>query len=169
LDEIVQTLNSVVAYDWRQFFIERVYNISKNAPMGGITNGGWKLVYNDTPNMAMQVDERSHEFVNELYSIGAIVGADGNIRDVNLEMAAGKAGLSPGMTIKSVNGADFSLEGFRNAIIATREGSGGLTLQVLSGEETREYKLDYKGGERFPHLVRDTSKPDYLMDIPKAR
>src|SRR5262249_36281756 len=29
LDDIVQTLNSVVANDWRQFFIERVYSINK--------------------------------------------------------------------------------------------------------------------------------------------
>jgi predicted metalloprotease with PDZ domain len=169
LDEIVQTLNSVVPYDWRQFFIDRVYNVNKNAPLGGITNGGWKLVFNDTPNMAMQVDERSHSFVNEMYSIGGMVGSEGEVRDVNPEMAAGKVGLAPGMTIKRVNGSDFSLEGFRNAIIATREGPGGITLEAANGQETREYKLDYKGGERFPHLVRDGSKPDYLMDIAKPR
>ena len=169
LDEIVQALNSVVPNDWRQFFVDRVYSINKNAPMGGITNGGWKLVFNDTPNMAIQVDERSHSFVNEMYSIGAMVNSEGEIRDVNPQLAAGKAGLAPGMTIKHVNGSDFNLEGLRNAIISTREGSAGLTLEVANGQETREYKLDYKGGERFPHLVRDGSKPDYLMDIAKPR
>jgi hypothetical protein len=29
--------------------------------------------------------------------------------------------------------------------------------------------LDYHGGERYPHLVRDESKPDLLSDILKAK
>ena len=32
---------------------------------------------------------------------------------------------------------------------------------------TRPIKLDYHGGEKFPHLVRDESKPDLLSDIIK--
>jgi len=169
LNDIVQTLNSVVAYDWRQFFIERVYNVAKQAPIGGITNGGWKLILNDTPNLAMQVDERSHSFVNELYSIGLIVNSEGGIRDVNRELSAGKAGLSPGMTIRKVNGNEFSLEVFRNAIAATCENANGLTLDVSNGASAETVKIDYRGGLQFPHLVRDGSKPDYLMDIAKAR
>ncbi|HYJ90432.1 MAG TPA: hypothetical protein VEV84_03925, partial [Pyrinomonadaceae bacterium] len=169
LNEIVQTLNSVLPYDWRQFFIDRVYNIAKQAPIGGFTNGGWKLIFNETPNMAMQVDERSHSFVNEMYSIGALVAADGSIRDVNPEMAAGKAGLAPGTDIKKVNGNDFSLDAFRSAIAATRDNPNGFTLEVANGDLTQTYKIDYRGGEQFPHLVRDGSKPDYLMNIAKPR
>ena len=29
--------------------------------------------------------------------------------------------------------------------------------------------LDYHGGEKFPHLVRDETKPDLLTDIIKPR
>ncbi|HEY2866121.1 MAG TPA: hypothetical protein VGJ02_03450 [Pyrinomonadaceae bacterium] len=169
LNDIVQTLNSVVPYDWRKFFIERVYNVAKQAPIGGITNGGWKLIFNDTPNMAMQVDERSHSFVNELYSVGLMVGGEGDIRDVNPELAAGKAGLSPGMMIRKINGNEFSLEVFRNAIGATRDNPNGLTLDVSNGQTAETVKLDYRGGEQFPHLVRDGAKPDYLMEIAKPR
>ena len=169
LDDIVQTLNSVVPYDWRQFFIERVYNVNKTAPIGGIENGGWKLIYNDIPNMAVQVDERSHTFLNEMYSIGAILGADGSVRDVNPDLPAYKAGLAPGMVVRKINGNDFSLEGFRNAVAATRGSSDGLTLEVANGVETSTIKISYNGGERWPHLVRDSSKPDYLMDIAKPR
>lgn len=169
LNEIVRTLNSVVPHDWQQFFIDRVYKINNHAPIGGITNGGWQLVFNDTSNMAVQVDERSHTFINEMYSIGAIVNAEGGIRDVHPDLSAAKAGLAPGMTIKKVNGADFSLEILRNAISATKDSTAGITLEAENGSETQVYKIDYKGGERFPHLVRDTSKPDYLMDIAKPR
>jgi hypothetical protein len=30
------------------------------------------------------------------------------------------------------------------------------------------YKLDYHGGERYPRLVRDESKPGLLSDVLKA-
>ena len=169
LDEIVRTLNSVVPYDWKQFFIDRVYKVAPTAPIGGITNGGWKLIYNDTPNLQMQVDERSRTFINEMYSIGLNVDSAGTVRDVNPEMAAAKAGLAPGMKILRVNDSDFSLEGLRNAVIATKDPARGLTMQAQNGKETGTYKLAYSEGEKFPHLVRDTSKPDYLSAIAKPR
>jgi hypothetical protein len=31
------------------------------------------------------------------------------------------------------------------------------------------YKLNYHEGEKYPHLVRDESKPDMLSDIIKAK
>ena len=42
----------------------------------------------------------------------------------------------------------------------------------LLGENTEDYKtykLDYHGGEKFPHLVRDETKPDVLSEIIKPR
>ena len=32
-----------------------------------------------------------------------------------------------------------------------------------------DYLIDYHGGEMYPHLVRDESKPDLLSDILKAK
>ena len=46
------------------------------------------------------------------------------------------------------------------------------TLTRLIVENTdyiKTYKLDYHGGEQYPHLVRDTSKPDLLSEIIKAK
>jgi hypothetical protein len=31
------------------------------------------------------------------------------------------------------------------------------------------YKLNYHGGERYPHLERDPTKPDVLADVIKSR
>jgi predicted metalloprotease with PDZ domain len=168
LDEIVQTLNSVLPYDWKQFFMDRVYRVAPTAPIGGIENGGWKLIYNDTPNLQTQVDERNRDFVNEMYSIGINVDSQGNIRDINPELAAAKSGLAPGMKILRVNDVDFSLDGLRNAVIATKD-SKGLTIQAKNGKETATYKLAYSSGEKFPHLVRDNSKTDFLSAIAKPR
>ena len=169
LDQLVQALNSVVPYDWRQFFIDRVYRVAPNAPLGGITNGGWKLVFNETPNMQLQVDERAGTYVNEMYSIGAFVSADGEIRDVNPDLAAAQSGLAPGMKITRVNGDNFTLAGLRAAITATKNGISVISVDAVNGSTASTYKLKYTGGERFPHLVRDSSKPDYLSAIAKPR
>ena len=169
LDDIVQALNSVVPYDWKQFFVDRVYKVAPTAPIGGIENGGWKLVYNDTPNLQMQVDERSRSFINEMYSIGLNVDNAGEIHDVNPDLAAAKAGLAPGMKITKVNDNDFSLDVLRNAVFATKGNSNGFTVTAENGKDSSTYKIAYSGGEKFPHLVRDNSKTDYLSAIAKPR
>jgi hypothetical protein len=33
----------------------------------------------------------------------------------------------------------------------------------------RTATIPYHGGERYPHLVRDNSKPDYLDELIKSR
>jgi len=35
------------------------------------------------------------------------------------------------------------------------------------GEHVGTYKIDYHGGERFPHLERDSARPDLLQQIIK--
>jgi hypothetical protein len=40
-------------------------------------------------------------------------------------------------------------------------------LLVVNGDFYKNYILDYKGGERYAHLVRDETKPDLLSDIIK--
>jgi predicted metalloprotease with PDZ domain len=49
-EDVVKGLNDVVAYDWAGFLKERLTSKSPHAPLGGIENGGYKLVFTDTPN-----------------------------------------------------------------------------------------------------------------------
>lgn len=165
-DDVVKALNEVLPYDWRTFFMDRVYNINKTAPMGGITNGGWRLVYNDTPNVQ---DSLRGVGPNLMYSIGLIVNAQGQIRDISPDLAAGKAGLAPGLIIKKVNGEDYSYESIHKAVAATKNGPAPIKLEIQNSGDTATYDLSYTGGEKYPHLVRDESKRDYLSDIAKAR
>ena len=44
-----------------------------------------------------------------------------------------------------------------------------LELLVENTDYYKTFKLDYHGGEKYPHLVRDESKPDLLSDIIKPR
>src|SRR5438093_10544570 len=164
-DDIVNTLNEVAPYDWRGFLNERVNLVNPRAPLGGITNGGWKLVYNETPNEEVKFNEQQRKFTNLTYSIGLIVSTDGTVLDVNPELPAAKAGLAPGMKIVGVNGRGWSAEALRDAIAATKNGAKPLELRVENGSFQESYKVAYRGGERYPHLERDATNPDLLDEI----
>lgn len=166
LDEVIRTLNEILPYDWRGFFNDRVYSVQKNAPLGGITGGGWKLVYNETPNVYIQGDEKAYTFVDAFYSIGIHAGEEGVISDINPDLPAAKAGLAPGMKITKIGDEEFSIEALHKAIAATKTGAP-LELTVENGLFSKTYKLNYKGGERYPHLIRDMTKPDLLSEIIK--
>ena len=82
-DDIVNTLNEVTPYDWRGFLNERLYQVAMHAPLAGITNGGWKLIYNDKPNTQIRIGDHTGKSVDFSYSIGAILKEDGSVLDVN--------------------------------------------------------------------------------------
>ena len=167
-DDVVNALNQVVTYDWRGFWTERLTNHGPGAPLGGIEGSGWKLVYNETPSDMDRGDGGSH-FVDVAYSIGIDLRDDGTITDTIEGMPAALAGIGPGMKLIAVNGRQYSPEGLRDALKAGKDSTVPLELLVENTEYYKTYKLDYHGGEKYPHLVRDESKPDLLTDILKAK
>ncbi len=168
-DDIVNTLNEVTPYDWRGFLNERVNLINARAPLGGVTNGGWKLVYDEKPNEEVKFTEQQRKFMNLAYSIGLIVSTEGVVLDVNPEMPAAKAGLAPGMKIVGVDGRGWSADALHDAIAATKSSVMPIDLRVENGSFQENYKVAYRGGERNPHLERDPAKPDLLDEIIKPR
>jgi len=168
-DDIVKTLNDVTPYDWRGFLDERVNRINQRAPLAGITNGGWKLVFTEMPNEEVKFNEEQRKFMNLSYSIGLIVSNDGTVLDVNPELPAAKAGLAPGMKIVGVNGRAWSGDAIREAISKTRSDAAPIDLRVENGSFQDNYKVIYRGGERYPHLERDAAKSDVLGEIIKPR
>jgi len=169
LNEIIATLDQVAPYDWRRFFNERVYAVNRHAPMGGITNGGWKLVFDEKPNMQIEMGEKLHGFTSLFYSIGILLVKDGEIRDVQPELPAAKAGLAPGMTIKTVGGQAFSADVMRQAIADAKNNPAPIVLTVDNGGFTQTYSLNYHGGMLYPHLVREAGKTDLLSDVVRPR
>jgi len=167
-DDVVAALNEVEPSDWRGFLNERVNVLAPHAPLGGITNGGWRLVYNETPNGQIKMAEQLKKLIDLSYSLGLILKEDGSVLDVNPEMAAGAAGLAPGMKIVTVNGRGWSAEALHDAVAASKGGSSPLELLVENGSFEQTYRLDYHGGERYPHLERDASKPDILSEVIKS-
>ncbi len=83
-------------------------------------------------------------------------------------MDAARAGIGPGMRVIAVNGRRFTPWGFRDALAASKNSSQPLQLLVENTDYFRTFNLDYHGGEKYPHLVREESKPDILSDIIRA-
>jgi predicted metalloprotease with PDZ domain len=168
-DDVVNTLNQVAAYDWRGFWTERLTNHGPGAPLAGIEGSGWKLVYDETQSELVKARKRELKEINAEYSIGLLLEESGNIVDTVEGMPAAKAGIGPGMKLVAVNGSRFSEEVLSSVLKAAKNGSDPIELLVENTDHYKTYKIDYHGGEKYPHLVRDESKPDVLTEIITAR
>jgi len=168
-DDVVNTLNQVAPYDWRAFWTERLTNHGPGAPLTGIDRSGWKLVYNDTPSELIKARKHEYKEINAEYSIGLLLEESGNVIDTVEGLPAAKAGIGPGMKVVAVNGRHFSADVLSDALKAGKNSSDPIELLVENTEYYKTYKLDYHGGEQYPHLVRDESSPDVLSEIIAAR
>jgi len=171
LDDVVHALNEVAPYDWGSLLRERVGATSTHAPLGGIERGGWKLVYNDKPNVFTQAVERLAKFADLSYSLGFTVGDDGRLDDVIVGSPAYESGLGPGMKLVAVNGRKWSPP-VLHAAVKTAQGSGQpIELLVENAQFFNTYSINYHEGEQNPHLVRTSERasdhPDILGDILK--
>ncbi len=167
-DDIVNTLNQVVSYDWRGFWTDRLTNHGPGAPLTGIENSGWKLVYDGQQSPLAHGREEARDAIDAQYSLGLLLKNDGKIVDTIENLPAAQAGIGPGMKVVAVNGRRFSDDVFHDALKATENNSSGIELLIENTDYFKTFKIDYRGGEKYPHLIRDESKPDTLGDIIKA-
>jgi len=168
-DDVMNALNQVAPYDWAGFWTVRLTNHTAGAPLGGIEGSGWKLVYDETRSELFRDEEHEGDEVNASYSIGLLLKEDGRIVDTIEGMPAAQAGIGPGMKLVAVNGRRFSGDVLRDALRAGKNGSEPLQLLIENTDYFRTFNLNYHGGEKYPHLVRDGSRPDLLTDIIRPR
>jgi predicted metalloprotease with PDZ domain len=164
-DELVSTLNAIAPFDWAGFFHTRLNSTSADAPTGGIENGGWKVVLNTEP---MKLQGRNGD-PGDVYSIGLKVGTDGTVTDAIVGSPAFEAGVSSGMKVIGVDGRVYSHDLLEDAIKAAKDTSQPVTLLVVVDDYYRTCVINYHGGDKFPHLVREADKPDYLDELIKPR
>ena len=170
LEDLVKALNTVEPYDWAEFFRARVYEVSPQVPMNGITQGGYRLVYNDNEPEWMKHVDPSHG-TSFTTSLGfELTGEDGDrsgnaIANVWWDSPAFKAGMTPEMQLQGVNDQTFSVSNLREAILAAEKSNAPIKLLVKRGKEFLTLNIDYHGGLRYPHLERVESMPDRLDAI----
>ena len=162
-ENVVAALNGVVANDWAAFLRQRLEVLTPDAPLGGVTNGGYKLVYTDKQN-----EWSAMEGVDFWYSLGLHVGASGTVGDVLHFGLSDKAGIGPGMKVIAVNGRAYSVDVLRAAIKDAKTSQEPIELIVENTGFFKVVKLDWHGGERFPALERVQGTPDRMDDILKG-
>jgi predicted metalloprotease with PDZ domain len=166
--DVVQALNQVAAYDWAGFWTERLTNHGPHAPLNGLEASGWRLIYDETRSELERAEEGENG-ADASYSIGLSLRNDGHIIDTVEGMPAAKAGIGPDMKIVAVNGKRFSGDVLRDALRQGKTSTAPLELLVENADYYRTFTLDYHGGEKYPHLVRDDSKSDELSEIIKTK
>ncbi|HLY97720.1 MAG TPA: M61 family peptidase [Candidatus Angelobacter sp.] len=166
-NDVVNTLQQVAPYDWAKFLRDRLDTYGPDAPLGGITNGGWKLVYDENMSQLEKDAEDVHHAVDARYSIGLALTDEGGIVDVIMNSQSQKAGIAPGMVLVAVNGRKYTAEILREALRAGKGNGPNTELLVRNGDFYKNYVLNYHDGEKYPHLVRDQSRPDILSEIIK--
>jgi predicted metalloprotease with PDZ domain len=166
-EQLTAALNAVVPYDWAGYLNERLQSKSPHAPLDGLMDGGWKLVYTQTPSVQTDMEQKESGGLNAMYSIGLLLGEDGMISDVRWGSAADTAGLAPGMHLLDVNGKRFTVPAMREAMKLASEKHGDLLLTASNTGYTWTVHIPCPEGEQYPHLVRITGVTDLLDEIAK--
>jgi predicted metalloprotease with PDZ domain len=173
-DDVVAGMNETASNDWRAFFTERLKSHGPGAPLGGLENSGWKLVFNETQNEFEHIDEVATQEINLQFSLGLSVHGPGgedsdHILDVIPGSPAANAGLAPGMRLVAVNGRKWSPETLRDAIKQAKNSKDPIELLAENGDFFQTYRIDYHGGERYPHLEPLSGKTDLLSEIARTK
>ncbi len=167
-DDVVATLNGIAPYDWRAFLRERLDSTGSHAPLGGITGGGWQLVYNDEPNEFIAAGDAESGGADFTSSIGLHVKGDGTVIDAIPGMPAFEAGISPYLKIVAVNGRQFSVDELKRAVHDSKSNSAPIKLSALNATTLETHEIQYHDGNRYPHLERVEGTPDYLDEALKS-
>ncbi len=165
-EDVVAGMNAVQPYDWAGFFNQRLHSTAPNAPLGGVEGSGWKLTYDANRSDYWKNLEEVSKGADFSYSLGIKVrDDDGTISDIAIDSPAFKAGMAPAVKLIAVNQRQYNSTLLREAIQAAAKDGKPISLMVKAGDFYQTYTVAYRGGERYPHLVRIDGAPDLLSEI----
>ncbi len=161
--DLVQTLNAIAPYDWKNFWQARLNALDFASLTRGLEASGYSYIYQDTMIPA-EADFIKGAHMAEMYhSLGFQAMADGTLMDVWFGSPAYRAGLGPGDKLIEVNGKPYTPEALTSAVHASPENPAPIVLRVSRDDETQTYTIDYHGGEKYAALVRN-QQPDLLTN-----
>ena len=173
-DDVVAAMNAVAPYDWRKFFDDRLNSHGPGAPLAGLEASGWRIAFSGELNEHQRSSEAINHITDVRFSLGLIVRNPGGENadqfvDVILGSPAAAAGIAPGMRLVAVNGRRWSPDTLRAAIREAKNSSAPIELLVENETYFHAARVDYHGGERYPHLERIEGQPDLLGEIAKSK
>jgi predicted metalloprotease with PDZ domain len=168
-EDVVKTLNGVMPYDWAKFLRARLDGFGMGAPLDGLARGGYRLAYTDAPSDFSKASEARRRIIDLTYSLGLTIGQEAKLTDVLWEGPAFQAGLTVGTQIVAVDGTAYDGDRFRDIVKRSKDSKSPIEMIVKNGDRYRTVRLDYHGGLRYPHLMRDDAAPARLDAILAAR
>ena len=69
----------------------------------------------------------------------------------------------------AVDGRKWGPDILRDAIRRAKDSKEPIELLAANGDYFRTYRIDYHGGERYPHLEAISGKTDMLTEIVKMK
>lgn len=166
-DDVCATLSGLAPFDWRGYLDGRVNGNSDTGLLDGLERAGYRLVYANMPSKYVERALQGEGVPDFGYSLGIGVNGKGVLRSVSWNGPAFKAGLAPGATLVTVEGAPFSEERLAAAVAARNPAGIRLTVK-LDGRE-QPVTLDYHGGLRYPVLKRIPGRADRLTPLLQPR
>ena len=168
--DLVAALNGIAPNDWEAFFRARIDQLRPSAPVEGLEAAGWKLVYTDEPNEIAEAYAADPEAGSDLrFSLGFYLSSEGKVGDVVPGGPADAAGIGVGGEIVAVNSRAYTPTVLSDAMKFAKDDGAKIELLVKNADFFTTHALEYRGGVRHPHLVRDETRVDLLAKIFAAR
>ena len=165
LEDVVAALRDVLEHDWGRFFQERIYESGTEPPLGGVTRGGYRLVFEEERSDFQREAEAYGGTADFSYSLGLTFGENGNVTAVQWDGPAFDQGITVGTQVVAVNGVSFGNDALRRAVTAAKSEPASTELLLKTGDQYRTVAIDYRDGLRYPHLERDRATADRLTAI----
>ena len=164
-EDVIQTLARIYPYDWARFLHERVDLPSEHAPLGGLERSGYRLVYSEVPTTLYAARIRSTEGGADFYySLGLNVSKEKKLTSVRWGSPAFDHSLRIGDELISIGDRTYSHEALEDAINAAKGSDRPIRLTVKRGDAVRTVDIAYKGGLKYPRLVK-VAKGDGPLDM----
>jgi predicted metalloprotease with PDZ domain len=169
-DDVVKALNTVLPYDWRAFWMDRLNRTRAGAPLEGLKASGWHVIYETEPSIEQKGDEASLKTASYFESLGFGIKEEGAVITGVVEGSpADLAGIAPGSHLVAIDGRKYSKDALSDALKAGGNDSRTIKLLVDKDDMFSTLDLHYAGHARYPRLEREASTTDYLTAILTAK
>jgi len=164
-DDVVAALGAVQRHDWAAFLRARLDAVGGPAPLDGVARGGYALTYTDTPTEFFKLSEARRRGTDLTYSLGMTLGREGRVTAVQWDGPAFQKGLTIGAQVVAVDGLAYDADRIKEAIKDAAKDGKPIELIIRNGDRFSTVAFDYRGGLRYPRLVRAEKTPARLDDI----
>jgi predicted metalloprotease with PDZ domain len=162
--DVVAALDAVYPYDWAAFLRRRIGQPGQPAPLAGIEQSGYRLVWKAEPNPYDMARMGQRQALGLEFSLGLSLDKDGAVTGARWGSPAFNAGIVTGATIVAVDSLAYSAEVIKQAITRAKGTSRPIELLVRRGERYLTVPVAYAGGLRWPWLERAPGRAEAPLD-----